>query len=67
MKKIRPLLESLLLTLYMFCEASTAAGGADTDIVHPTVAVEVAVTAAGTARAVATELSNMTFWPYSTP
>ena len=62
MKKIWPLLESLLLTLYMFCEASTAAGGADTDIVHPTVAADVAV-AAGTARAVATELSNMTFWP----
>ena len=63
MKKIRPLLESLLLTLYMFCEASTAAAvGADTDIVHPAVAADVAV-AAGTARAVATELSNMTFWP----
>ena len=54
--------ESLLLTLYMFCEAAAAASGADTDIVHPAVAADVTV-AAGTARAVATELSNMTFWP----
>ena len=50
----------------MFCEASSAAGDAETDIVHPTEAAVVAV-AAGTARAVATEPSNMTFRPFSTP